>query len=198
LLDESDQLAVIRGLQAGDREAWAGLYDAYSVDVWRYVARLIGADAANVADLVQEAFLEAARSARQFDAGRGTLWGWLAGIAHQRVRGYWRQAGRAARLQKLIEGQAGELRSQDNGQAAAKLFEQRELAEVVRHVLAELPVDYSLLLVAKYSDEQSLEQIATQNGGTADAVKSKLARARREFKAKYEQVTAGSGAKSTI
>jgi len=54
LLDEPDQLAVIRGLQTGCRDAWARLYDGYSVDVWRYVARLLGGDTANVADVVQE------------------------------------------------------------------------------------------------------------------------------------------------
>ena len=47
LLDANDQLAVIRGLREGSRDAWARLYDNYSVDIWRYVARLLGPDAAS-------------------------------------------------------------------------------------------------------------------------------------------------------
>src|SRR5204863_9659214 len=85
LLDEHEQLAVIRGLREGSSEAWTRLYESYSVDVWRYVARLLGANAAEIGDVVQEVFREAARSARQFEPGRGTLWSWFIGIAHHRA-----------------------------------------------------------------------------------------------------------------
>ena len=61
MLDEPEQLAVAAGLREGRREAWTRLYDAYSRDVWRYVARLLGPEAAAVADAVQETFMEAAR-----------------------------------------------------------------------------------------------------------------------------------------
>jgi RNA polymerase sigma-70 factor (ECF subfamily) len=181
---DDDQLALIRGLREGQPNAWTALYDRYSADVWRYVARLVGPDGAAVADVVQEAFLAAARSARQFDPARGGVWGWLAGIAHHQVKAHWRQASRAARVKALAESGALEvLRWLDSADDA---WQRQELADLVRSVLAELPADYAALLAAKYMDDATLEELASQTGASVEATKSKLARARREFRAKFE------------
>lgn len=185
-----DEQAVFRNLRDGDRNAWTTLYDRYSEDVWRYVARLIGPDAAAVADVVQEVFLAAARGARRFDPDRGTPWGWLAGIAHHQSAAYWRERGRTARLQALLEsGQTDLRRLLDHAEPVDDLLQRRELIDVVRLVLAELPSDYAVLLMAKYQEERTLDELAEQLGGSVDAVKSKLARARREFKSKFEKLS---------
>ena len=190
MLDEPDQLAVIRGLRDGSRDAWTALYDGYSADVWRYVGRLVGGQSSEVADVVQETFLAAAHAARQFDASRGSLWSWLAGIAHHQSAAHWRQSGKTERLRLLAESGAIELRQWWEGTASADdVWEQRELAELVRGVLSELPADYAALLTAKYLDEQSLDDMARRFGGSVEAIKSKLARARREFREKFESLT---------
>ena len=189
MLSEPDQLAVIRGLRSGDRHAWTTLYDQYSVAVWRFVARLIGQDATAVGDVVQEVFLAAAKGAAQFDHERGTLGSWLFGIAQHQVAAYWRQVSRAARLQKLAQAEAGELRRWlDSEQPLDDLILRRELGDLVRAALAELSPDYAALLTAKYLDERSLVDLACEFGGTSEAVKSKLARARREFRVRFEQL----------
>ncbi len=194
MLESSQQCAVAEGLRGGSREAGAALYAHYSDDVWRYAARLLGADAAAVADVVQETFLAAARSAGGFDAARGSLWSWLAGIAHRQVALYWRDAARAARVKKLAEQGALEVRqwlesAEANGAAsndtAAKNVS-TDAADVVRSVLAELPAEYAALLTAKYLDERTLLQLAEQFGGSVEAMKSKLARARGEFRGKFK------------
>ncbi len=190
MLDEQEQLAVIHGLREGSRDSWATLYDSYSVDVWRYVARLLGPDPAAVADVVQEAFLEAVQSARQFDPGRGTLSSWLVGIAHHRVSAYWRQASRQARLQHLAESGEIDIRHLFDGELVTKTAgEAHDIGIFVRSVLAELSSDYASLLTAKYLNGQSLDEIATQIGGSVEAIKSKLARARHEFRSKFEFMT---------
>ena len=173
------------------------VYDAYSADVWRYVARLIGDDAAVVADVVQEVFLAAARSASRYDDQRGTLWAWLAGIAHHAVAAHWREIGRQSRLQALVEsGQVEIRRLLETSKPIDDLLQRRELVDLVRYVLAQVPADYATLLSAKYLDEQSLEDLAEQTGTSTEAVKSKLARARRAFCAKFEHVSASGGRKS--
>ena len=193
MLDEHDQLAVVRGLRAGSRDAWTALYDRYSADVWRYIGRLIGAHSGEIGDVVQETFLAAARGARQFDPGRGTLWSWLAGIAHHQAASFWRRSGRTARLRALAEERQGELRrSLDGPKLPDELCEQRELVDFVRYVLSEIAADYAALLAAKYLDEQTLEEIAQQFGISVDAAKSKLARARREFREKFKTLTSQS------
>jgi RNA polymerase sigma-70 factor, ECF subfamily len=190
LLDEHEQLVVIHGLREGDRDAWATLYDGYSVDIWRCVARLLGKDVAAVSDVVQEVFMDAARSARQFDPNRGTLWNWLVGIAHHRVSAHWQQTKRQARLQQMAETGEVDVHHLLDGQLAAKTSgETQEAAEFVRGVLAELSFEYASLLTAKYLDDQSLVTISSQFGGSVEAIKSKLARARQEFRSKFEFLT---------
>lgn len=190
MLDEHDQHVVIRGLRNGSREAWSALYRGYSADVWRYVARLVGPQSADVADVVQETMLAAARSARQFDAAKGTLWCWLAGIAHRQAALAGRRAHRATRIVALAESGAAWFRSLHETEAAVDtIWERRELAEIVRWLLAEMSPEYAGLLTGKYLDEASLEELSHQWGGSVEATKSKLARARREFREQFERVT---------
>ena len=195
MLANDDPSAVIRGLSDGSRDAWTALYDRYCDDVWRYVARLLGSSAAAVADVVQETFLAAAQSARGFDPERGTPGSWLTGIAHHRVHMHWRQVGRVERLRKLAESGAAEIRGWldrqeplDNASPDGQ-WNRAELADLVRGTLAEMSADYAALLSAKYLDDRTLEEIAREGDCSIDAAKSKLARARREFRAKFEYLT---------
>jgi hypothetical protein len=57
-----------------------------------------------------------------------------------------------------------------------------ERAEAVRAVLTELPEGYSSLLVAKYCDNATAEELAQAEDSSAGAIRSKLARARRAFR----------------
>ena len=57
MLSPEEQLDIGRRLREGDRDAWAALYEHYNIAVWRLTARLVGPDAAGVADVVQEVFL---------------------------------------------------------------------------------------------------------------------------------------------
>lgn len=188
MLSEQEQLDLSGRLRTGDRAAWAALYEAYGASIWRYVARLIGADAAAVADVVQEVFIAAARSAVNFDPARGTLWGWLVGIAHRQVSLHYRKTERSNRFRQLAEEGALELREWLDQPGPSAAWERRELTDLIRGVLAEMSVDYASLLTAKYLDDRSLDEMTREWGSSAEALKSKLARARREFRATFERL----------
>ena len=177
MLDADQQLAVTEGLRAGSSEAWTALYDAYARDAWRFAARLLGGDREATADVVQEAFLAAARSARSFDPERGSLRGWLLGIVHHAGGaciggGERRGAGRGAAARK--RGTARSIRR--------RRCNERSRREHVRRVLAEMPAEYAWLLVAKYVDDRPIAAIVAETAAGAEAVRSKLARARRLFR----------------
>lgn len=161
---------------------WAALYDEYSVGVWRYVARIIGSDSDAVGDAVQETFLAAARAFHQFDPQRGTPWAWLMGIAHRQVALHWRRVGRD-RVDRA--GVPVEEAAVDD-EVSARL-DQIETVEVVRRVLAEMPAESAAMLQRKYCDAQSVAELVERFGGTTEGVRSKLARARRDFKKRYEK-----------
>lgn len=178
---------VARGLRDGRLDAWRALYDAYARRVWHAVARQMGPNAADVGDVVQETFLAAARSARQYDPARGSLWMWLCGIARRHVALQYRKQRRHDRLRRETRELAAVGRQavrwlEDSAPGPGEMAMQSELAGLVRAVLTELPVDYEILLTAKYFDGMSIEELVVQEDCSATAVRSKLARARRTFR----------------
>jgi RNA polymerase sigma-70 factor (ECF subfamily) len=198
-MNDPEQLAAL--LRVGSAEAWHELYDAFAEAVWRCVARRVGPHAAEVADIVQETFLAAARSARSFDPARGSLWSWLSGIARRQAALHFRRKqtrpegygdGAVGNAFRGVPGTADHGRLLDwlDGHAAepADFLAAAETAAAVRQVLDELPVDYETLLVGKYMDGLSLEELAEDDDSTASAISSKLARARRAFREAFERL----------
>ncbi len=59
----------------------------------------------------------------------------------------------------------------------------------MRKVLSILPLDYETLLVGKYLDELSLEDLAAAEESSVSAISSKLARARQAFREEFEKQT---------
>jgi RNA polymerase sigma-70 factor (ECF subfamily) len=195
-MDEHQASAVARGLREGRPDAWRVLYDAFAERVWRGVARLLGPGSADVADVVQETMLAAARSARTYDPTKGSLWLWLWGIARVQVALHFRKQQRHDRLRQSGDWLAASNRRLahwlDRGEAPPPdLLEAAELAQVVRATLAELSPDYESLLTAKYLDGESVEQIAGREHSTPTAVRSKLARAREAFRQAFTRLVRG-------
>jgi RNA polymerase sigma-70 factor, ECF subfamily len=196
-MDEHQARDVVRGLREGRPDAWRELYDAFAERIWCGVARLLGPNSTDVADVVQETMLAAARSAGNFDAAKGSLWVWLWGIARLQVALHYRKQQRHDRLKH-----AGEWLSASNGRLSrwldgidptpTTLLESAELALIVRIALTELSAEYESLLTAKYFDGDSIEQIAGRERSTETAVRSKLARAREAFRQVFLSLTGDS------
>jgi len=185
-MDEHHEREVALGLREGRPDAWRALYDAFAERVWRAVARRLGPNAADVADVVQDTFLAAARSARTYDPERGPLWAWLWGIARVHVALHYRKVERREQVY-LIRARRNACES--NGQSGDPL-EAAELALLVRATLVDLPADYEVLLSAKYFDGDSVDAIAARERSTPVAVRSKLARARQAFREAFEKPVA--------
>lgn len=197
-MDDPQEQQIARGLQEGKIEAWHALYDAYSERVWRAVARLIGPNSADVADVVQEVFLAAARSARGYDPTRGTLANWIFGIARNCAALHFRHQGRHRRLRATAdevpdpEGLLAWL--EDRRQGPPEALESAELAALVRGVLGRLPQEYASLLVGKYLDGAAAEDLADRQHCSTVALRSKLARAREAFRRVFMRALGRSGA----
>jgi len=193
-MSDQHEAEIARGLRAGQAEAWRALYDAHAERVWRLAARLMGPAAADVADVVQETFLAAARSAGKYDASRGSLWVWLSGIVRNHVAMHFRRERRSARL-KSVDGRLAAGREQivrwlENRQSAPpEASATAELSSLVRAALAELSAPYESLLIARYFDGARVEQIAQQENSSSTAVRSKLARARRAFRRAFAKTS---------
>ena len=131
--------------------------------------------------------MEAARSARNYDGSKGTLWQWLYGIAHHRVANFYRQEAQQRRLKQIKTWCASwDSDARDWVQGEIDLpqvvLESSELADLVRLTMAELSEDYALLLPSRYLDGQSAVEIAHRSGATPEEIRAKLLRARRRFR----------------
>jgi RNA polymerase sigma-70 factor (ECF subfamily) len=192
-MDDKSQ-GTAEGLRAGRREAWTQFYEMYSEPLWREVARISGGRTADVADIVQDSFLIAAESARQYDPARGSLWSWLLGIARNRVALHWRKqtvvTESARRWWASRNGQARQWLTGD-ADAPDEVLQSKELAALVRLALLELSPDHQAALVRKYLDEATSDQIAAECGISPEAVRARLSRARESFRQAFLQVAGG-------
>jgi len=196
-MDKNTERKIAQGLQKGDRQAWLQLYEAYAESVWRNISRLTGGDSAAVADIVQETFLAAARSARNFRPDRGTLWVWLWTIARRQVALYYRKQkpeillSRSRQWWTSLDGEKFDW-IDAKADMPPDILESQELAVLVRLALSELPGDYQTLLLAKYVDNQPAGKIAGQMDCSEVAIRSKLARARKAFRKAFKKITSSS------
>ena len=187
------QRETAKGLRQGDRGAWLQRYEAYAERLWRNIARLMGYDCPAVADVAQETFLAAARSAKNFDPRRGSLWTWLWGIARKQIALYYRKQNpkvvltRAKKWWSSLDGEKTDW-IDSKVDAPSEILEARELADLVRFALIRLPDEYQALLLAKYVEGRSINKIANDTDCTADAVTSKLARARKTFRVAFSKL----------
>ncbi len=191
-MDRKTHNQIAAGLKNGNQDAWLALYSAYADSIWRNTSRVMG-DASAVGDIVQETFLAAARSARTYDDRRGSLWVWLWTIARRQIALYYRKQKPTVSLDQACQWwhSLDGLKSDIIDQMAAptSILETKEMAELVRRTLAQLPVEYETLLLTKYVDQLPVKEIAKQLHCSAVAVRSKLARARKTFKCEFAKIT---------
>lgn len=155
------------------------MVDEYGPRVWSYVARVSGADAATVADTVQEVFLAAASRLSSYRPEDGALVAWLLGIAHRQTALHWRRQERRQRLKRAAE-EGGTLALLQDLQVTET--ERRETADAVRLVVARMPEQPAALLIGRYLEERSTAELAKDFGITEQAVRSRLVRARERFR----------------
>ena len=163
-LQLSDEQHLLLAAARGEPDAVRWLLDDVAPVVHGFLWARVG-DRAVVEDLLQEALLQAMRSASAFrgDAKAST---WLCGIARHLVTRHWEKERRtevaAARLALVPEPSEDDL---------------LQRAQVVQ-ALQRRPALHRQVLVLKYLDGLAVEEIATEVGRSRVQVQSLLQRAR--------------------
>ena len=91
---------LLRRAIAGDEEAFTLLYRRKHPAIYRFALHMSG-NAAVADDVTQEVFMTLIRDTKRFDPARGTLGGYLFGIARNHLRKRWEQD---KRLAPLLDG----------------------------------------------------------------------------------------------
>jgi RNA polymerase sigma-70 factor (ECF subfamily) len=166
-----DELAA--RLRSGDQAALVGLYRRWQARVYRYVWRMSGRrDLAE--DVTQESFLCLMRDASRFAAERGSLPGYLFGIARKQLLKRGRRERRYVALADTGE-RPGEAASGQDPQV--DLLRREDVARVRAAVMA-LPPHYREAVILCDLEELAYADAAAALGCSIGTVRSRLSRAR--------------------
>ena len=178
----AEDTALVSAVLRKDRKATAEFVDRYSDDIYRYVRSRLAPRYELADDLLQEIFLAAWESLSRYRA-TGSLQAWIMGIARHKVEDYYRERLRTPESFEDVE------REPEPAISAAteihKLLEQDQLRKNTQRVLAELPERYRLALIWRYWDKTSAREMALKMGKTEKAIERLLARARAEFRERW-------------
>jgi RNA polymerase sigma-70 factor (ECF subfamily) len=166
-----------------DRKASAEFVARCADSVYGYVWRRLIPRADLVEDLVQEVFLAAWENLDRF-RGDASLRGWLLGIARHKVEDHYRKRLRELQLPEEDESVPDELIEIGDLDEALAL---RQAGQRTREILAGLPEIYSVVLSWRYWEKRSLREMASETGKTEKAIERLLARARTQFKKRWDE-----------
>lgn len=162
--------AALSAWQRGDDDALRLAYDCFGTLVFNYCLRSLG-DRDRASDCTQEVFVSAWRSRDRYDATRGTLAGWLLGIARFRVVDAQRATSRAP-LPVADEALGVDDAVAPDGEADA-LAERLLLA----HAMASLSERARRVVELAFYSDLTQQEIAARLGLPLGTVKSDMRRA---------------------
>jgi RNA polymerase sigma-70 factor (ECF subfamily) len=161
-----------QAVAGGDVNALGTLYDRYGAVAHSVAVRIVR-DQALAEDIVQESFLKLWNGAAGFDAGRGSLRGWLLTLVRNRAIDQLR--GRNAQEKREVDVAAVESLEAPPAQAdpwRAVAFALERAA--VREALARLPVEQKQAVELAYYRGYSLRQIAEISKVPLSTIKGRM------------------------
>lgn len=178
----SEEAVLVAQARSGDPDAWDELLRGVQLRLYVYACELLH-DHASALDAVQETFVSAVRHLGSLRDDRKFA-SWLFGILHQRCLQQARRRGRESRWVDpgLEAGEAvGESIDSRQEDPLGDLLHREQEAEFFT-TLAALPEPQRALLLLRFLDDFSLEEIAEITGVPVGTVKSRLHHARTAFR----------------
>jgi RNA polymerase sigma-70 factor, ECF subfamily len=161
---------LLKAIKAGDEHAFATLYRSRQAGIFRFVLQMCGS-AALAEDITQEVFLVLIRETHAFDPARGSLTGFLYGVARNQL---------LRRLQRERFYAPLETDSDDVAPDVGPLDElsRSETIQSVRRAVLSLPERYREVVVLCDLEEMSYVETAEVLGCAIGTVRSRLHRGR--------------------
>ena len=157
-------------------------FRAYYPELYRYISAKSGLPSSDVEDLAQETMVQAWRDRDRFK-GQAATRTWLRSIAGNRIRDHHRKSqvrrDSGPVLRALARLHAEEL--------PPSVLDSIELGSKVRLALNRLDEDYARILILRYLEGRSVQEIARRLSESEDAVESRLRRAREAFRRTLEE-----------
>ncbi|MEV4539535.1 sigma-70 family RNA polymerase sigma factor [Asanoa sp. NPDC049518] len=181
-----DELA--ERLRAGDEKALRTAYERHGAAVL-YLAQRLLSSRADAEDVTQLTFVAAWAGRDTFDARRGTLLGWLLGIARRKAIDRIRSTARDDRITQTVGAQ---LVTPDQAELPERIVDRL----VVADELGRLPAEQRRTLELAFFDDLTHPQIAAVTGLPLGTVKSHIRRGLANLRRRWEVDGATSGSRS--
>ncbi|MBQ3725203.1 MAG: sigma-70 family RNA polymerase sigma factor [Oscillospiraceae bacterium] len=171
-----DEKTAVHKAQKGDQAAFAWLVEAYQGPVYRLALRM-GLSPADAEEAAQNAFLAAWRGLPSF-RGEAKFSTWLYRLASN-------AAVDVLRREKKYENQSDieDLQRPDAAPSPQEQVERQDTQQAVRAAMAALPAEFRQVLVLRYLQEMSYQEIAQALVLPEGTVKSRINRAKGQLKA---------------
>jgi RNA polymerase sigma factor (sigma-70 family) len=173
-LAPEDDGALLRRLAAGDLQALEHLYRRESGPVYRYALALCG-NRGWSADAVQDAFMQLLQRPLGFDAARGSLGAYLAGIVRHRLLAQWREP-----LQAQDDEESTRPIAVDD-RCAETLLVRRQQTDALWQALRTLPWVFREAVVLVDLQERPYAEAAQIAGVEINTLRTRLHRARQRL-----------------
>ncbi len=174
-------------LRAGESSAIQELFCVYFERLYSFIYQDVGRDRLAAEDILQDTFLNAIKSARNFK-GNSHVYTWLVSIAHHKIADYYRRLKREQRYLVLYyddfsENLAGIREDYASTENVAEAVEAKLL---VAEILQKLPWHYRQVLLLKYVEGLPITDISLAMKRSIKSVDGLLNQARKSFR---EQIT---------
>lgn len=175
-IEQAYELTLVLRSQIGDEAAFEELFRNYSPRLRFYVAKMLGERHSQTDDVLQEIWTNAFRALPKLNDG-AAFRGWLFAIARARVCREFRRSGLANALDPADPSQI-----EDPAAEAETAVD----VEAVQQQLATLSPDHRDVLVLRFIEEMSYEEIARVTGQAVGTVRSRIHYAKRALRRAFE------------
>lgn len=160
---------------AGDREAFAEIYDRFSRPLYATAFRILN-DATEAQDIVHDAFVALWEKASTFETTRGTAFSWVLTLTRNRAIDRLRSRRRRAELLESSAPSDLGLDENSSGPSADDSAATSDQATAVRAAVATLPADQQRALELAFFGGLTQEEIATRLRTPLGTIKARIRR----------------------
>lgn len=172
-------------LALDDPVVFGVLMERYESKMLLYIKRISSVSNEEAEDILQESFLKAYQNLHNFDQ-KLSFSSWLYRIVHNETISYWRK--------KKIRPQGNAVHVDDefferivDSQDFVREIDGEYLKDAIQEVLVEMDEKYREILILKYIEEKSYEEISDILKKPTGTVATHINRAKKQFRELYEQ-----------
>jgi len=154
---------LIQGAQKGDQECFGKLYDHYIPPIYRFIYMKVS-EKQTAEDITHEVFLSAWQNIRKYQPQGFPLSSWLYQIARNRVIDYYRVKKHHTQIE-VVENELEEISSVEGD------FDNNIAIEKIKGALKYLTSDQQDVVLMKFMDELTHQEIAAAMKKSAGAVR---------------------------